>query len=234
MRYIFLFVSLLTPFYLSAQVSITGQYSLSNIKSDLTAEIFLYANGKYEIFIDKLEEVDGTSSLLISLGSCRKSDNLLFLYDNYNNYSMSFVVNSYNNSITGLKTFDDFKNKIFIKEKLQISDNSVFNIGQFTKLFLELNLFDIKNVFSKKITYGDFSGNGLTLRLKTNHTFSLKYKNVCLFKGNFILNKNRLELFDKNLNHCFFALIESENSLICKFFPGDNKYFVLNKEFQSK
>lgn len=220
---------LVAPASKSMGSNLAAIYTYKNITINTDCNIYIYENGKYEFFLETQETDDIVFSHLLSIGKYTIKDNLIILYDSYNKYQQEFLFN--NNYLVSKKTFQFLQNKKLEKNDLIKSLKPMFKDSDFEFLSNQIILFKIKNPLAYRLYFDTYQGyNGLKIQLRVDSTYKLTFKNIILSEGKFSRSGNVLKMFDSSLSHTFFMLISNNKELICKFFPGDDRYFLMSRD----
>jgi hypothetical protein len=218
---ILLFFIILPAIVAGKENYLAGLYNL-DIADNCVCHIELNKSGQYALTADVYATEDIIQCTVLSYGTYSIKNRKIILNDICQNITMSFIIEGKNK----LKADNIF---CFLKDKMF----SLCSYGQDADLlpsFLIKNKTNImqersrhKNLnqtFIKVFTAGTYVNNwNAELYLSYGMTYTYKFNGLTVSAGTWDRYENELILFDTNLNHKFYILVE-KHGLDCRLLPG--------------
>jgi hypothetical protein len=223
------------------QAQISGSYYLNNFNVNnfgvkLNCYIEFYKSGCYMLTLNEQMTEDQIETDVLSLGKYTLKNKEITLTDEEHRFQMKLLFS--NDEIIAKQSYCFLMNKIFKSDYDSKDSDCLFSPNK--KLIeqkQERQAYKQINKTMCHIYYGTYrsennfvkydkgiyeTGRGYELKIMQEHKYVLYYKKILISEGKWDKNGNELALFDENLQHFFYVMV-NKDGLISKYLPGDYK-----------
>jgi hypothetical protein len=221
-NYIFLLFIILPVMVMGKGSCLSGLYLANNIADNAVCYLDLSKSGQYVLAVDVYSTEDITRSTVLSYGTYLIKGDKVLLKDICQNITMNFQITE-KNKLKANHIFDFLKNITFVLNYGQDPDFISYLIKNKTNIAQERQKH--KNIYKTQIMIG-IGGNYINswsaeLNLSYGMTYTYKLNGLTVSSGTWDKSRyeNELILYDTNLKHNFYILIEKQG-LDCRLLPG--------------
>lgn len=215
---LFLFFSFLT-YAIPSYAQMAGYYTTPfNPTNNL--DLSIDAKNHYSLELSSMYG-DETKTHLLSVGTAKRIEDTIVLYDRINDEELKFVYTLERDRIKTLKGFDMMKGRYFSKTEMVVDDiyyNSVV-----------LSTFELPKqgdaTAIKGGTYYTSNKKKFCLLLQPTGKYMYSFDNLIISKGKWIQKKDEIELWDADCDALFTVKKLSAKELVVKSIFGIIKYY---------
>jgi TonB family protein len=216
-----------------AQKQFSGIYQMESFDKNTYCSVEFHENGCYELELSKNVTSDIIVGLLLSYGRFEIKDSKIILYDDVYKYSMILSVCE-NKKLKVLEGFCCIMFRNFIYEspsyEYDCMNKPETTYAEHQK---ERALYKTTHTTVYPLESGLYFGTFSQLNLQSNDRYTLYFYNILISEGTWGKEGNEIYLYDTNLHHNFYVLVEEE-TLIGKYLPGsfrDNNILIKGNNF---